>query len=172
MPAIHAICGLPGAGKTAFMSLLMLRRRRRQPERRIVANYPLYLPGREVEFVSGLREVMSVTDADVCIDEMHVWLSARDWRNHGNEFNEWASQLRKSNIDLWYTSQDINSVDRFIRVRTLDSFWVTSWRKLGFFVVDCFMGVENKKNNRTGVRIFPVSEVLFACYDTDYVVRL
>lgn len=172
MPAVHAICGLPGAGKTAFMSLVELRRRRREPDRRIVANYPLYLPGRPVEFCPCLQDIFSVTDADVCIDEMHVWAGAREWREHGVEFSEWASQLRKARVDLWYTTQDIASVDRFVRVRTLNSYWVTSYRKLGFFLVEEFLGVDNKKSARCGVKFFPVSPVLWACYDTDYVVRI
>lgn len=172
MPAVHAICGLPGAGKTAFMSLVMLRRRRREPGRRIVANYPLYLPGRPVEYVDKMSDVFDVTDADVCIDEMHVWMGARNWREHGDEFAVWASQLRKAKVDLWYTTQDMSSVDKFVRVRTLNSYYVTSWRRMGFFIVEEYLGTDKKQGSRCGASMFPVSSVLWTCYDTDHIVRI
>lgn len=173
MPAIHAICGLPGAGKTAFMTLCAIRWRKRDLNIPICSNYPLYLPGKPVVYVDTFQDAMKVRDCQLLLDELHVWLGSRDWKEHGKELSEWVSQLRKAHVDLWYTTQDMQSVDRMIRERTLNSYWVTSYRKLGFFAVEEFLGISNtKKGARCGIKIFPVSEVLYASYDTDHIVRI
>ena len=163
MPLI-GITGLPGAGKTYFAVRSLYSLRRRDPERLIVSNTELYLPGRPVPVVESLEECFPLTDCDILLDELHLWLASRMWNRNGQAVAQWLSQLRKRRVNVIYTTQDLSSVDKFVRDRTFLSYYVESWRKLGFFRFNAFFGVkaDAKQVYMRGWYLF--NEKVASCY--------
>ena len=169
---ILGITGLPGAGKTLFAVRAMYRLRQRRPRRWIVSNFPLYLPGMPVEMVDCIDDCYELSECDLVLDELHLWLSNRDWQKHSGGVGAWLSQLRKRDVNLWYTTQDIGSVDKFVRDRTFLTYYLESFKLLGFFWWRCFFGTkaDHKKRCNSGWYLF--SETIARCYQTEYIVKL
>lgn len=170
---IIALIGAQGAGKTYSAVRAMWLLRKRHPERRIIANFPIYLPGRPVEVVDSWEELYTpdVVECDIVLDELHLWLSARDWQKHKAQTEEWFSQLRKRKILLWYTSQRGASVDTLVRGRTDYSYYFESFRRLGFFLWQSYRGMNpvDKMKDLSGWYFFSLK--IAGLYDTEYLVR-
>ena len=79
---IFGISGLPGAGKTYLAARTMLRIRAKNPDRLIVSNTPLYLPGRPVPVIDTIAEAFDLDHCELLLDEIHLWLDARQWQQH------------------------------------------------------------------------------------------
>lgn len=80
---------------------------------------------RRVLVVKNLEDLMRVRvdgqgegRAIAVIDEGHVFMNARDWRDdRRGEIVEWISATRKLGIDIYVITQDLQSVDRQVRDR-------------------------------------------------------
>lgn len=172
---IFGVTGLPGSGKTAFVTRVMFRLRKsaRGRSRRVYVNYPLYLPyGEPVRFVENWTDVFPLEGCDVVLDEMHLLLGSRNWQRHGDEIAGWVSQLRKRKVNLWYTTQDITSVDKFVRERTEIMYQMQSFVKLGVFTFWSFNGCKLDRAHRISPGWFVMNKEIFDCYDTGFVVSV
>ena len=171
MPII-GVGGLPGAGKTYFVVRAMYRLRRRRPARAIVSNFPLYLPGEPVHVIDSISEAYELTNVDLVVDEAHLTLGARQWKEHGIDCAAWLSQLRKRDVNLWYLSQEISSVDKLLRDRTFLTYWVESFKKLGFFVWKSYFGAKQDDRKRYGLGLYLFNQRLAQLYDTEYIIKI
>lgn len=168
---IYGFCGLPGSGKTLYCVYRLYALRKRNHSVRIFSNIPLYLPyGDPVPVFEQLNDVFDVRDAVIFLDEAHLALSSRAWQRHGPEFERFLSQMRKRHVTLFYTTQELKSVDRFLREKTFVSYWMESYVKLGFFTWTAFFGDRNRKDRRYLRGIFLFNPAIAACYDTDMII--
>lgn len=136
--AIHAIVGLPGMGKTLY-GVHMLRRVKGRDR---MSN--LFPRSNEWRFVLW-EEMKRAGHGVVLIDEAHMWFSSRELADQV-ELAAWQ-QHRKQGLDLWYTVQDINRVDKAVRELTAYMHLV---RKFGDFVMVATYFPEDLNKNPPG----------------------
>lgn len=108
MRPIAAFVGYNGSGKT-----LSAVRQALIDGRPIVTNVPAV---RGSTYVTSLDEVMAAdyTDADIVLDEVGVWFSARQ-RNQDERFLALVQQLRKSRTRLLWTAPSYARADKVLR---------------------------------------------------------
>lgn len=169
---IIGIVGLPGSGKTYFAVRRLYRSALENPSRLIVSNVrSLWFPfPARIRYVDSLEECFSLRDCLLFLDEVHIWFSSRDYRSHGRIYDAWVSQLRKSNVDLLYTSQALMGVEKLLRDRTDMIYCVSSFFRLGFFTFRSYWGApppERRRRMRPATLGFYIFNPLIAsCYDT------
>lgn len=169
---IYGICGLPGAGKTLFAVRMMWQTRKQAPNRALVSNTPLYFPGEPVEVIDGIEDCFTLSHCTLLLDEMHLLMGSRDWKEHGKQFAEWISQLRKVDVDLWYTSQDMTSLDKLVRARTFLTYSIESFRRLGFMWYRVYFGSKEAPSRQFRWGWYWFSPLLASMYDTDWKVHV
>ncbi len=167
MPEIIAITGLPGAGKTLLSVHWAYRLRRRRPDHRILANFDLVLPGRPVEFYETIEDLLDVEDAYVIMDEAHLLLSNREWNKHGRSVRSFVSQQRKARVDLVWITQSLDDVDQLLKRRTSLSYWIESYRRLGFFVWRSYFGLKPERRKRYTQGFWTFNPKIASCYRTE-----
>lgn len=162
--AIHAITGLPGQGKTlAGVHLL-----RRAKGRRRISN--LFPRSGEWEFQLW-DDIKQAGHAMVLIDEAHMWFGSREWdRRDQSELAAWQ-QHRKNGLDLYYTVQDINRIDKAVRELTAYMHLVKKFGNMilmtTYFPEDIIGGKKGKPFKRSLLRLTPGD---YACYWTEQIV--
>lgn len=118
---ITVITGLTGAGKTWFMTRLLLADRKSGFE--VYPNYPLIFPN-ENEGVSrwhNLDEVYHLINGVIGIDEGQKLFDARRWAALPIGFAEKIAQHRKHHLDIYTTTQDLGHID--VRIRSNIHCW-------------------------------------------------
>lgn len=169
---VNAIVGLPGAGKTYWAARAMYRLRRQQPERMIVSNTPLYLPGKPVPVVERIEQVWGLQNCTLLLDELHLWGDSADWKKGRAEMAEWISQLRKRDVDLYYTTHDPSGVNKLVRDRCYLTFQVESFKGLGFFYWKGYYGQKVDKNRKYLSGWYLFNPKVAAVYDTEFIVKV
>lgn len=169
---IYGICGLPGAGKTYLAARTMLRMRARDPDRFIVSNTPLYLPGTPVPVIDTIDEAFDLEGCELLLDEVHLWLDAREWQRHTGRYSQFVSQLRKRDINLWFTSQSIESVDKLLRDRVFITHYCESFQKLGFFWQTAYFGAKADKAKKYYSKFYLFNPLVARVYRHEYEVKV
>jgi hypothetical protein len=172
--AIEGIIGLPGAGKTFYAVRKLYRLRRFKPDRAIYANLPVYLPGEPVRLIETLPECYGLAHCHILLDEIHGLIPAADWAGLGKdvEFRAWVTQLRKRDVDVWYTTQHVSLVAKHFRELTMWSWYLESWRRLfGLFSVTGYALAVDEPRRRFYRGWFLFNERLARLYDTDYLMK-
>jgi len=129
--------GEQGSGKTAFITKLAIDNLKDR-DYRIFSNYKFFninytkiTLGNQKEKEKGAIDILEKLDEDknyfnnsiVCLDEIHIYLDAYDYfKKNNRRMQTFFSQLRKRNILLLATSQDIMNVDIRIRRQTRNFF--------------------------------------------------
>lgn len=172
--AVIGIVGLQGAGKTAFAVRTMYHTRKQQPGRRIVSNTPIYLPGEPVRVVDRVEQCFGLCNCELLLDEIHLWVGARQWKRHGEEYAEWISQLRKRGVNLWYTAQSMRLVDALVREQTFMQYVLESFRVAGFMWWRAYSSGEVRPRKEDFYRSgwYFLNEKILRLYDTDFLVKL
>src|SRR5690606_31377016 len=129
--------GEQGSGKTAFITKLAIDNLKDR-DYRLFSNYSFFNTnyikitlGNEKEKKKGAIDILEKLDEDknyfnnsiLCLDEIHIYLDAYDYfKKNNRRMQVFFSQLRKRNILLLSTSQDIMNVDIRIRRQTRNFF--------------------------------------------------
>jgi ABC-type dipeptide/oligopeptide/nickel transport system ATPase component len=129
--------GEQGSGKTAFITKLAIDNLKDR-NYRIFSNYTFFninykkiTLGNQKEKEKGAIDILETLDKDknyfnnsiVCLDEIHIYLDAYDYfKKNNRRMQTFFSQLRKRNILLLATSQDIMNVDIRVRRQTRNFF--------------------------------------------------
>ena len=129
--------GEQGSGKTAFITKLTIDNLKER-NNRLFSNYTFYdidytriTLGNDKEKKNGAIDILEKLDEDkdyfnnsiLCLDEIHIYLDAYDYfKKNNRRMQTFFSQLRKRNILLLATSQDIMNVDVRVRRQTRNFF--------------------------------------------------
>lgn len=107
---VSAFVGTLGSGKTLFMSFLAaLEMQRGRP---VWANYALHGATR----LNTWDELFATSDGLICLDELQVLVDSREFSKKENKvFSQWLLQTRKAGLELWFTTQHIEQVDKRVR---------------------------------------------------------
>jgi len=77
------------------------------------------------EYWTELRQLTSLRDADVIIDEVGTYFDSRLWETLSLEMRRWLSQHRKFGVQIFGTAQDFAQVDKAFRRLTSDLLYLT-----------------------------------------------
>jgi len=130
--------GLPGSGKSYKLGRtvvdILYRNKKHWDKhgiRRMLYTNLQLSPAVEQEFEgfvsywSDLRQLTSLRDCDVVIDEVATYFDARLWDTLSLEMRRWLAQHRKFGIEIYGTSQDFAQVDKAFRRLTSDLLYLT-----------------------------------------------
>jgi hypothetical protein len=148
----------------------------------VVANYELDVPG--LRLVTDLGDLLDITAEGVTkgrrllvlLDEVHLWLPARQSLKLPPSVMQKLSQTRKSGFDLWWTAQHYGRVDKALRDITNWMWYCTAWRlpfwdfsdsKPRWFVGRCYEPEEFRKRGKHVMKVITKFEMETAKkYDT------
>jgi hypothetical protein len=170
---IEGMFGLPGAGKTLYAVRRLYRLRKLRPDRPIYADLPVYLDGEPVRLIETIGDIYKLRECHVFLDEIQSLFPASDWKDLAKDkaFIQFITTLRKRDVDLWYTSQDVSFPVKIIRELTQWSWHLESWKKfpgLSFFVVRGYAKAQPERKFRVYQGIFLFNQRLARLYDSDY----
>jgi hypothetical protein len=147
MPVI-GYTGLFGSGKTAAAVLETAGRVKHDPDTRVLTNLSRLewdFEARPTEYLwegngpdDAFRKIVEFEARDghpaiLLLDEVGVYLPARAWSRMPDEVMWKWNQLRKYNIDVYWTCVRPGNVVKDLRDITFRTHWCSSWRRFGFF---------------------------------------
>jgi len=114
---IIGIIGDRGSGKTCFMTRLLLQDYNNG--RKIITNYWVDFPHTKMSFEDLANLPTHINGSTIALDEIHVAVDSRESMSSINkQLTKLATQLRKRNIILYYTTQRFNLIDKRLRDQT------------------------------------------------------
>lgn len=163
--SVEGYIGLPGSGKTYSMVHRAYYRRRKNPALRVWANFHISLPGGPVELLRKLPEdLRNVRDGLVLLDELNIVMPGRLWNKVPAEMMYKFNQTRKSRLDLYYSAQVFDMVDKAAREVTNETWEMSNWANLGFFWYRRYILGNHKYPNGRGLIMF--EDAVIRSYDT------
>lgn len=78
-----------------------------------------------IQYWTDLRQLTTLRDVDVLIDEVATYFDARLWETLSLEMRRWLAQHRKFGIEIYGTSQDFAQVDKAFRRLTSNLIYLT-----------------------------------------------
>jgi len=121
--AIHCITGLPGKGKTYYMTSLAERFIREG--RRIYSNYHLNTDSELVTYWNNIYEINNFDDGVILMDEAQRYFNARQWGLLSEDTEIKLQQHRKNGLDVYCTTQHYTRLDVTLRI-LVHKFYVCS----------------------------------------------
>lgn len=134
---ISGVFGLPGSGKSLFLGLIA---------HRAVNNKTINFRGLNLGslkrykyvytnfFCKGCYKldynklgVVNYSDCLILVDEIMLLSDSRDYKKFTDSLKFFYAEHRKSNCDFVYASQSYDDVDKKIRNRTQQLYYVDSW---------------------------------------------
>jgi len=115
--AIHCITGLPGKGKTYYMSHLA--ERFLKQGRMIYANYHLNVPPEMehlVHYWSNIYEINAFDEGVILMDEAQRYFNSRQWGLLSEDTEIKLQQHRKNGLDIYATTQHYTRLDVTLRI--------------------------------------------------------
>ncbi len=129
---ITAYVGLPGAGKTYGLVLEALKAL--QDDRDVYSNF--YIDKEGITKISGFRDLLRIRNGVVILDELNLWFPSRLWNKIPPEILSLWAQSRKRGLDVFYSSQHLDRVDKVIREITN---YVVRSNSINFFGLQFFL---------------------------------
>lgn len=117
---IYGVCGLPGGGKSYYMSCMIDKAVREN--RPVFSNYPF--PGAYVLEFKNLIDCSFPEGSLICIDEANAWFRNRDWAKLPKEAFLFFMHHRHFKLDMVVVAQMPTTLD--VNIRDIVSYWVWS----------------------------------------------
>lgn len=150
--AIYGVYGLPGAGKTTFLTYIA--------QRSLAGKGFMDIPAYNIVFTnfecSGCYKldfdklgVYDFHDCLILIDEIMLLADCRDYRTFDDNKKYLFSNHRKHNTSIVYCSQGWDDVDRKIRILTTEYFLIENlWKFTVIKPIDRIMDAQGKMVDR------------------------
>lgn len=122
--------GLPGCGKTTFLTELAYKNRNKY--KHIYSNVPLNMPWVEKIEISWLG-VYDIRDCLILIDEAMIEFGDRDYKKFSKEKLWFFTQHRHYHADIWIFAQEADGVDKKIRSLSARMYYIYKGKILGHF---------------------------------------
>jgi len=158
---VEGFTGLPGSGKTYYATQKALNALRQgQP---VYSNFDIIGARR----YSKLQEVLAVRNGVIIVDEINLVCPSRFWNSFPPELAYFWSQTRKFGLDIFWTSQHVDRVDKIIREISNYVWHIRSW-PLGWKSANCYIPeqIHKEKAKPVAGEIFRPSAKIWDNYDT------
>lgn len=163
------IVGDLGAGKTLTMTKL-LREDFVKKQCDIYANYHLEFKHKKLDsaFMKNFK-TLNLHNCSIGIDEIHIFIDSRSSMKASSKIiSYFLLQTRKRNVDLYYTTQFLNQVDK--RLRNISDIIIQCNRlkrrmSKDFMIVNTF----NLRNGRKIRKVFD-PEQYYSMYNTNEII--
>lgn len=158
---VEGIVGLPGAGKTYYLSKIGLDAMKKG--RKVYANYKL----KGAIYFWEIEELQEIEDGVILIDEINLVASSRDWEELPGEQKYFWSQTRKQKLDIYWTAQHQDRVEKIVR-EVSNFIWKINILPFGIRVMTKYLPeqINKTKRERFGTRIFTIHKEVFKQYNT------
>jgi hypothetical protein len=158
---VEGFTGLPGAGKTYWLSKLGLDAIK--AGRPVYANYTLEGAIR----YKNLSEVFKVRQGVILVDEINLVCPSRWWNKFPPELAYFWSQTRKFSLDIYWTSQHIDRVDKIIR-EISNWVWTINRYPFGFFLARQYLPehVTKERRRHFTLKFFRLKKEVYTKYNT------
>jgi len=158
---VEGFTGLPGSGKTYYAALQATKAI--QQGRPVFTNFDLVGARR----YSRLQEVLAVRNGVIVVDEINLVCPSRFWASFPPELAYFWSQTRKFGLDIFWTAQHVDRVDRIIREISNYVWHIRSW-PLGLKSAKCFIPEQIHKEKAKSVagQVFRPNVGIWSRYDT------
>lgn len=178
--------GRPGAGKTLTMVSRAFRLKERG--RSVYSNIPLVdyrttqrrrhfffgekyttacnaetygKPWTDGPVLQSLDETLSLDNALILLDEVHMWVGSDQWKEVPFEVRQMLAQQRKDGLDIWWTAQSNARVFNVIRELT-----ATLWSCQRFGPMIVLLGRDPMTKESYGKRFVPVAANHYQLYNS------
>lgn len=154
---IYSIVGKPGSGKSYYLT--MLARKFLLKGKRVFSN--VKIDEREFKFksyqkkkigilyyYSSLQQFRVVYSGVILMDQTASYFSARDWANMDPEDMTKFQQHRQDLLDIYFTSQNLDFVDKQLRLLSNYCIEMNNWKFLGYFTATSYYPEEINKEKR------------------------
>lgn len=193
-PKLIGIVGDRGDGKTLLLTALL--REDYDNGLNIFSNYSLFfpkprfkgqLPPQKRTFKDIVTMPEELRNASVGLDELHIGADSRQSMNKSNLIlSKLITQMRKRNLDVYYTTQRLNSIDKRLRQQTdffimvervycshdkFDEQGVPQELWFKYQIIDAYYyDTMNTKGDKEGFIYYGATKDLFELYDTDEII--
>jgi len=168
---ITSYVGLPGSGKTYGLVLEALKSIKQG--RKVYSNFDIAIDG--IVRIKGFSDLVKVRDGLVILDELNLWFPSRLWQSIPPEILSLWAQSRKRGIDLVYSTQHLDRVDKVIREVTNYIIRCNSISIFGlqFFIYSTYQPEDWDKQSRKslGRRIVRFRQSVANLYDTYQIIE-
>jgi len=120
---VEGFCGLPGSGKTYILAKIGLKAIKNK--RKVYANFKLT----GAQYFDDIFSIINIREGVILIDEINLSFPSRIWEKLPPQFLYFWSQTRKMGLDIYYTSQHPDRIDK---VPKEISNWIWWVKKLPF----------------------------------------
>jgi hypothetical protein len=158
---VEGFVGLPGSGKTYWLSFLGLKAMKKG--RKVYSNYKL--EGAIPYF--DLKDVQNVRNGVILVDEINLICPSRWWDKFPTYLAYWWSQTRKNELDVYWTSQHQDRVDKIVKEIT-NYIWEIRKFPLNFRMMNCYLPEQIGKVKRQsfGSKFFHLSKKTWKNFNT------
>lgn len=138
---VEGFTGLAGSGKTYYLSKIGLDAIKKG--RPVYANFTL----KGANKFRQLQETFNVRSGVILVDEINLVCPSRWWSKFPPELAYYWSQTRKMKLDIYYTAQSLERVDKIIR--EISNFaWYMRKFPFGWYRASCYTPETINKEKR------------------------
>ena len=157
---VEGFCGLPGSGKTYYVTKLALKAIKEG--RPVYANYKI--PG--AKYFSRLEDIFAVRNGVIIVDEINLVCPSRWWNKFPPQLAYFWSQTRKFGLDIYWTSQHWDRVDKIIREISNYIWWVRPtllWHRATCYIPE---QISKEKRDKIDRVRFLIRKKIYSQYNT------
>jgi zona occludens toxin (predicted ATPase) len=168
---VEGFTGLPGSGKTYYAVKRAIEADQKDVE--IWSNFKIDLPNNSVNRFRDLKEVFNVRKGLIIIDEINLVCPSRFWNKFPPELAYFWSQTRKFELDIIWTAQHVDRVDKIIK-EISNYCWVFKKLPFGFHIANKFLPEHINKEKREIYErnFFRIDKNIANCYNTYEIIEL
>lgn len=158
---VEGFVGLPGSGKTYYLACLGLKAIKKG--RKVYANFKLD----GATYFKDLMDMIDVTEGVILVDEINLVCPSRWWDKFPPKLAYWWSQTRKSVLDVYWTSQHQDRVDKIVKEIT-NFIWQIRKFPFNFRVASCYLPeqIAKAKRENFGTVFFHLSSKVWVHFNT------
>lgn len=168
---ITAYVGLPGSGKTYGLVLEALKHLKHN--KNVYSNFDIKIQG--VTRIYGFTDLLKIRHGVVLLDELNLWFPSRLWNKIPPDILSLWAQSRKRGIDVYYSTQHLDRVDKIIREVTnyVIRCNVITIFGLQLFLYSCYQPEDWNKEKRRALfrKVIRFRQSVASLYDTYQIIE-